>query len=453
MSSIDKYLRENKSQVVDDLKELLRIPSVSTLPEHNADCLRAADWVVGEAKRIGFKKVKKLGPKTQPVVVADSPTIKGAPRVIVYGHYDVQPPDPLDLWKTPPFEPAVKSGKIFARGAADDKGQFLAVMKGLEAASSDGRMPVNVRLMIEGQEEIGSEGIAELVASNPELAEADAVLVADTPFYAPGIPAVYSGLRGMCYAEVRVKTLASDLHSGMYGGVAPNAHETLVRILSGLKSQSGRIRIPGLYEAVERPSRKILEGWKKLPFSESRFRKEEVGAKQLTGIQRYTALERIWALPTLEIHGIMGGFTGEGAKTVIPSEATAKISLRLVPGQKEKTVRRQLTAAIKALAPSFADVEVSFVHGADPVSVDVESPVFDVISTAFEDVFGRAPAYIRSGGSIPIVAQLASRGAAVILAGIGLPDDGLHAPNEKLDLKQYHNGIRAYGRFFKALGA
>jgi acetylornithine deacetylase/succinyl-diaminopimelate desuccinylase-like protein len=271
-------------------------------------------------------------------------------------------------------------------------------------------------------------------------------------YYAPGIPAVYTALRGLCYAEISVRTLQRDLHSGTYGGVAPNAIETLVRILSELKSDDGEIQIPKIYKDVEPPAKAELKAWKKLPFDKQRFLDEEVTGKALTGLSDYSVLERVWALPTLEIHGIRGGFTGDGAKTVIPAQATAKVSLRLAPGQKLHKVQKQLTRAVRELAPKYADVEVRHLHGGDPVRVDTSHRAFDVLDEAFESVTGRRPVRARAGGSIPIVPELGLSGAPVLLTGIGLPDDGLHSPNEKLDLEQLWQGIEVFGTFFELFG-
>lgn len=268
-------------------------------------------------------------------------------------------------------------------------------------------------------------------------------------YYAPGWPAVYTALRGLCYAEISVRTLERDLHSGTYGGVAPNAIETLVRILSRLKADTGEIKVPGLYEAVEPPTDKELATWNRLPFDRARFLTEEVTGNELTGLQDRSVYERVWALPTFEIHGIRGGFTGEGAKTVIPAQATAKVSLRLVPGQRTEEVARQLERAVAALAPAWADVKVTLLHGGDPVQVDVDHPAFEILNEAFQEVEGRRAVQVRAGGSIPIVPDLGLAGAPVILTGIGLPDDGLHSPNEKLDLDQLWRGIGIFGRFFE----
>ena len=450
--TFDSFVSSQRDRMLEELKALLRIPSVSTDPTHNADCRRAAEWIGDHLKRLGCPKVEYLASDTHPIVWAEGPAAPGKPTVIVYGHYDVQPPDPLAEWTSPPFEPTVRGGDIFARGATDDKGQVFAVIKAFEAVLAQGAPPVNVKFLIEGQEEAGSRILFDLLAKRPELVQGDAVLVSDTPYYAKGVPSVETGLRGLCYVEISVRTSKTDLHSGLYGGAAPNAHEALVRILAALKGPDGRIKIPGLYEAVERPSKKVRDGWAKLPFSEKKFLREEVGSKALTGLKQYTVLERLWALPTLEIHGIMGGFTGEGSKTVIPAVATAKVSLRLVPKLTEKKVLAMLTKAVKAAAPTYADVSVRSLHGASPVVVDVESRPIAIMGQAFKDVTGKGVVLTRSGGSIPIVPELGKAGAPVVLSGIGLPDDRLHAPNEKINLEQVWTGIKVFGRFFQLMG-
>ncbi len=451
MTPIDRFVASHRDRFLRELTELLRVPSVSTDPAHAGDCRRAATWLAEHLRGLGCRNVELLASETHPIVWGEGPAVPGAPTVLVYGHYDVQPPDPLELWESPPFEPTQRDGNLYARGATDDKGQVFAIVKAFEAVSRDRPPPINIRFLIEGQEESGSKVLFELLERRSDLVHADAVLIADMPYYAPGWPAVEVGLRGLCYAEIELRTLASDLHSGLYGGVAPNAHEELVRLLSRLKSPGGRIQIPGLYEAVARPSKAERQAWGKLPFDERTFLKQEVGGRAVTGLARYSVLERIWALPTFEIHGITGGFTGAGAKTVIPAVATAKVSLRLVPNQRERTVRRQLAKAVKALAPAYATVAVRFLHGADPVLVDTSAPVFDHLDRAFRDVEGRGMVPIRSGGSIPVVPALGSRGAAVVLSGIGLPDDRLHAPNEKIAVDQFLKGVRVFGRFFTLL--
>jgi acetylornithine deacetylase/succinyl-diaminopimelate desuccinylase-like protein len=439
----------DQERLLRELTEFLRIPSISTLPAHDADCRRAAEWVVRDLQRLGCRDVQLLGSDTHPVVWGIGPEVPGAPTLLIYGHYDVQPPDPVNEWTSPPFEPSVRDGRLYARGAADDKGQVFCLLRAIEAL---GAPPVNFRFLIEGEEEFGSKVLFDLLRREPERTRADVALVADMSYLAPGWPAVYTSLRGMCYAEISVRTAKHDLHSGEYGGAAPNAHEELCRLLVRLKSPNGRINIPGLYAAVKPPSARERAAWRALPFREKDFLSRRVQAKALTGLKGHSVLERLWALPTFEIHGIMGGFTGAGAKTVIPAEAVAKVSLRLVPNQKMKTVERQLATAVKRFAPSYVSAAVRFLHGADPARVKIDHPAFRLLDRAFQEVVGRGTVPARAGGSIPVVPALGREGAPVLLTGIGLPDDRLHAPDEKLDLQQLWDGIRVFGRFYKLLG-
>jgi len=345
----------------------------------------------------------------------------------------------------------VRNGNLYARGTADDKGQVFCVVSALEALHAlDGRLPVNVRLIVEGEEEIGSKGLTTFLLAEPERTAADAVLVTDVHMVAPGRPSVDAALRGIVHAEIHVRTLEKDLHSGLYGGAAPNAIETLWHILEALKGPDGRIRVPGMYDRVARPSKKELDAWKKLPIKEAGFRRE-AGAKGLNGEQKYTFLERTWSRPTFEVHGIVGGFTGAGAKTVIPAQATAKCSLRLVPNQRAKEIATLFTRAVKKAAPKYADVTVEILSTADPFITPLDARPFEVLDTAFREVWKRGIAPIRSGGSIPIVPLLQQRKAPILLTGIGLPDDGLHAPNEKLTLDQLWKGIVLFGRFFEGM--
>lgn len=432
------------------LTEFLAIPSISTLPAHRDDCRRAASWLMDQFRGLGCDVVELLEGDGHPVVWAESPRIPGKPTVLCYGHYDVQPVDPLTEWISPPFEPTVRDGNLYARGAVDDKGQVFALLEAYRSVlDADGKPPLNVHFIIEGEEECGGRVIFDRLRAEPERTAVDAVVVADMGYYAPGIPAVYTGLRGLCYAEIHVRTLRRDLHSGSYGGVAPNALEVLVRLLADLKSRSGRISMPKLYKAVEPPSKAELKAWKSLPFDDAKFLEDEVTGRALTGLEKYSVLERIWALPTFEIHGIRGGFAGEGAKTVIPAQAMAKVSLRLVPNQSYEKVGKWLTRAIGKLAPEYADVEVKLLHGGDPVRCDVSHPAFAVLDEAFEAVVGRKTVPARSGGSIPVVPELQRGGAPVLLTGIGLPDDGLHSPNEKVSLQQIWDGIEVFGKFFQ----
>ncbi len=444
------FVSREQSRLLGELSGFLSIPSVSALPDHAGDCRRAAEWLRDELTSLGCPTVQLREGDGHPVVWAESPAVPGRPTLLIYGHYDVQPPDPLDEWISPPFEPTVRDGRVYARGAADDKGQVFCLLKAYEATlDAERRPPLNIRFIFEGEEECGGRVIADLLTAEPERTRADAALVCDMSYFAPGWPAVYTALRGLCYAEISVRTAERDLHSGSYGGVAPNALETLVRLLAGLKSKAGEIRIPKLYKAVEPPPKDELKAWRKLPFDEDVFLREEVTGQALTGLKEYSVFERVWALPTFEIHGIKGGFVGEGAKTVIPAQATAKVSLRLVPGQSYAKVGRQLERAVAALAPTWAEVHVTLLHGGDPVLVDVSHPAFAVLDEAFASVTGRPAVRVRSGGSIPIIPELGLSGAPVLLTGIGLPDDGLHSPNEKLDLAQLWSGIEIFGRFFE----
>ncbi|HYC30983.1 MAG TPA: dipeptidase [Gemmatimonadales bacterium] len=444
------FIDREQPRLLQELNDFLAIPSVSTLPANADDCRRAAEWLRAELTRLGCPVVNLIEGEGHPVVWAEGPSIPGRPTLLIYGHYDVQPPDPLEEWDTPPFDPTIRDGKLYARGAADDKGQVFCLLKAYEAVlDADGRPPLNVHFVFEGEEECGGRVVFDLLRAEPERTRADAVLVCDMSYYAPGWPAVYTALRGLCYAEISVRTLQRDLHSGAYGGVAPNAIETLVRILAGLKDEDGEILVPKLYKSVDAPTKQELKTWKKLPFDKAEYLEHEVTGRALTGLKEYSVFERVWALPTFEIHGIRGGFIGDGAKTVIPAAATAKVSLRLVPGQRYEKVGRQLERAVAELAPKYADVQVTMLHGGDPILVNVDHPAFDVLNEAFQEVVGRRAVQIRSGGSIPIVPELGLAGAPVILTGIGLPDDGLHSPNERLDLEQLWSGIRIFARFFE----
>jgi acetylornithine deacetylase/succinyl-diaminopimelate desuccinylase-like protein len=448
----DHFVAREEPRLLAELFEFLAIPSVSTLPAHAGDCRQAAQWLVDQLFALGCPTVQLIEGDGHPIVWGESPHVAGAPTLLIYGHYDVQPPDPLEEWHTPPFVPSIRDGQLFARGAVDDKGQVFCLLKAYEATLTAGKMPpINFRFLFEGEEECGGHVVFDLLKAEPQRTAVDAVLVADMSYYAKGWPAVYTALRGMCYAELQVRTLQRDVHSGSYGGVAPNAIETLCRMLTDLKGADGKIHVPKIYKQVDAPSKAERKGWNSLPFDEEKFLKEEVTATALTGLAEYTVFERTWALPTFEIHGIRGGFIGEGAKTVIPALGVAKISMRLVPGLTLEFAQAQLKKAVAKVAPPYAEWELRFLHGGDPVQVDVTHPVFGVLDRAFEEVVGRPTVAVRAGGSIPVVPELGRSGAPVLLTGIGLPDDGLHSPNEKLDLSQLWEGIRVFGGFFELM--
>jgi len=452
MNDLTGYVERERGRLLGDLKDWLRIPSVSTLPEHAGDCRKAAEWLARRLTGLGFH-VDTIPTERHPILWAEGPHVPGAPTVLCYGHYDVQPPDPLEEWVSGPFEPAVRDGNLYARGTADDKGQVFCLVSALEALiATRGGLPCNVRLIIEGEEEVGSKSLTTFLTAEPERTAADAVLVPDVHMVAPGRPSVDAALRGLVQFEIEVRTLKADLHSGLYGGAAPNAIEALWHLLERLKGPNGVIRIPGVYDRVARPSARELAAWKRLPIKEKPFTRE-AGAKALTGERKYTFLERVWSRPTYEVHGIVGGFQGAGAKTVIPAVATAKCSMRLVPNQRGREIAALLVKAVKRAAPPYATVKVTIHAIGDPVITPLDAWPFEALDRACREVWRKPIAPIRSGGSIPIVPLLQQRKAPVLLCGIGLPDDGLHAPNEKLTLTQLWTGIVLFARFFELLAA
>jgi len=453
-SSAVAFARQNQPRFLEELKALLRIPSISTLPEHKGDCRRAAESVAAELKRIGLENLRLIETEGHPLVYADWLRAAGKPTVLVYGHYDVQPPDPLDEWLSPPFEPTVRNGNIYARGAVDDKGQVWAQVKALESLLAGGSLPLNVRVLFEGEEEVGGEGIARFVASKPAELAADFALVSDTEMFAPGLPTLCVGLRGMIYTELEVRGARSDLHSGMYGGAAPNPFIALAQILARLKDEDGHILIPGFYDDIIPPSPEELAAWRSLPFDEEQYRIAEVGSRELVGEAGYSVLERTWARPTVDVHGMPGGFTGAGAKTVIPAKAVAKVSMRLVPGMIPAKAFALYKGYVERIAPPGVDVEVRLIHSGDPCLIPVDNPYIQAATRALREVWGKETVFIRSGGSIPIVGDFARHlGLPSVMMGFGLPDDGLHAPNEKFHLKNFELGIESLIRFLEEAGS
>ena len=448
------FVETNKDRFLEELKTFLRIPSVSTLPEHASDIRRAAEFVAESLRQAGLENVEVIQTAGHPLVYADSLHAPGKPTVLCYGHYDVQPPDPLELWTTPPFEPDIRDGNLYARGSSDDKGQMYMHVKAVEALRAvNGKLPVNVKFLIEGEEEVGGESVAKYVAENPAKLKADVALVSDTALYAEGIPTLCIGLRGLVYTEIEARGPSRDLHSGLYGGAAPNAVFGLIELLSKFKDNSGRIMIPGMYGDVKQPSAAEKQSWSTLPFNEQDFLKREVGSTALTGEKGYSVLEKVWARPTLEVHGIAGGFTAAGAKTVIPARATAKVSMRLVPNQDPAKIIAAYKRFVRENTPAGIETEVRVLSSGPAIMVNPDHPAIVVAAKAFKDVLGRETVFIRSGGSIPIVGDFATHlGIPTILMGFGLPDDGLHSPNEKYKVSNYYAGIMTIAHFFEQYG-
>ncbi len=450
-SSAVEFARKNYPRFLDELKALLRIPSISTFAENKGDCRHAAEVLAGELKRIGMDNARLLDNPGNPLVYAEWLHAEGKPTVLFYGHYDVQPPDPLDEWLSPPFEPTERDGNIYARGAVDDKGQVVAQVKALESLlAATGKLPINVKVLLEGEEEVGGEAIANYVASKPAQLKADFALVSDTELFAPDLPTLCVGLRGMIYTELEVRSSRTDLHSGMYGGAAPNSFVALAQILAKLKDEDGHIQIPGFYDDIIPPSPEELAAWESLPFDEEHYRISEVGSKKLVGETGYSVLERTWARPTLDVHGIPGGFTGAGAKTVIPAKATAKVSMRLVPGMTPAKSFALYKSYVEKIAPAGVDVEVRLIHSGDPCLIPVNNRYIQAATRALHEVWGKDTVFIRSGGSIPIVGDFDRYlGLPSVMMGFGLPDDNLHAPNEKFHLKNFALGIESVIRFLE----
>ncbi len=454
-NDLANFVHANEGRLLDELKTFLRIPSISTLPEHKADVEAAAQFTAEALADAGMENVEVIPTAGHPLVYADWLHAPGKPTVLMYGHYDVQPPDPLELWNTPPFEPTVRDGNIYARGSADDKGQFYMHVKAVEALGElRGKLPVNVKFLIEGEEEIGGSSIAKFVPANQEKLKADVAIVSDTALYAEGIPTLCVGLRGLVYTELEATGPMRDLHSGLYGGAAPNPVFGLAQLLGKAKDASGRILIPGYYDDVAEPAPAELTSWANLPFNESEFLAKEVGSPGLTGEADRTVLERTWSRPTLEVHGIAGGFTGAGAKTVIPAKATAKVSFRLVPNQTVEGVVAAWTKFVADNTPEGLTMKVNVLSGAPAVVVNPDHPAIAIAAQAFRKMLGRETVFTRSGGSIPIVGEFAKHlGIPTILMGFGLPDDGLHSPNEKYCLANYYTGIMTVAHFLELYGA
>ena len=450
-SAIDRHLQDNRQSHLTQLFDLLRIPSISADPTKKTAMSDAANWVAERFRSIGLD-VELISGDGPPLVFASSPPVPGAPVVLVYGHYDVQPCDPLHLWTTPPFEPEVRSGNIYARGSTDDKGQMLTHVQSVAAWVATGqKLPIQVKFLIEGEEEKGSEVLEHALPSLREKLACDVIVISDSSQYAAGQPAITYGLRGIAYFELRVHGPKADLHSGSFGGAVTNPALALARILTEIKTTDGKIQLPCFYDSVQPLAESERAMWAELGFSDEQFAKQ-LGVLALTGEAGFTTLERRWARPTFDVHGLLGGYQGEGGKTIIPAWAGAKISFRLVPDQDPKTVGDQLRAFIANHTPSGVIVEVIDLHGGSGVVVDPNSRFMKGAAKAIEEGFGKPPVLIREGGSIPIVAQMVqSLHCDVLLMGWGLDDDGAHSPNEKFCLEDYYRGIRASSRLWQYL--
>jgi acetylornithine deacetylase/succinyl-diaminopimelate desuccinylase-like protein len=448
MEAVQHYIKENSQRFLDELLEFLRIPSISADTKYKDDVLRAATWLSNELSRIGMDGVEIVPTKGHPVVIGEKRTRNGAPTVLIYGHYDVQPPDPLNLWNSPPFEPVIKDDKIWARGSCDDKGQLYMHVKAIEAMIASGELPCNVKVMFEGEEEVGSANLGEFLKSNKDKLSADVILVSDTSIIANDVPSITTGLRGLSYVEVEVTGPNKDLHSGVYGGAVANPCNVLCQMIASLHDEDRRITIPGFYDDVDVVSEGEREQMNRAPFSEADYKKE-LNVSALMGEKGYTTLERTSIRPTLDVNGIWGGYIGEGAKTVLPSKASAKISMRLVPHQDPDKITSLFEKHFKSLAPDGVTVKVTPHHGGQPAVTPTDTIEYKAASKAMQKSFGKEPLPQRSGGSIPIVALFESvLGIKTVLLGFGLDSDDIHSPNEHYGLFNFYKGIETIPYYF-----
>ncbi len=453
MTNILAFIDSNKARYEDELKAFLRIPSISTSPEHNAETRRCAEFVRDELVRMGLNKVGIYETAGHPVVYGERLDAgNDAHTVLFYGHYDVQPVDPIDLWTNPPFEPTIKGDNIYARGSVDDKGQVWMQLKAIEAhLSTSGAMPVNVKVMIEGEEEIGSPNLDKFLSDHKEMLSCDTVLVSDTPMFGYDQPSLCYGLRGLCYMQVEVTGPNRDLHSGFFGGAVENPINALAVMISKLKDEKGRILIDGFYDNVNPISEIERAEFSRLPYDRNAFMKD-LETDATPGEEGYTELERMWARPTLDCNGIWGGFTGEGAKTVLPSKAYAKISMRLVPNQTPDEIAKKFEAFFNTIKPVGVTIKVIDLHGGMPAMTPIDSDGMKAATKALAEVFGKQPFLTREGGSIPIVNSFASiLGAPTVLMGFGLPDQNAHSPDEKMNLNNFHRGVKCGALFYENL--
>lgn len=452
MSNVQNYIDENIKTFEKQLFDLLRIPSVSTDSKHKGDVRNAAEFLVNQLDEIGLDNVTLHETPGHSIITAEKCPHDDKPTVLVYGHYDVQPSDPDDLWKTPPFEPTVKDGRVYARGASDDKGQSFTHVKAIEAYMKSGtELPVNVKFILEGEEEIGSPNLVPFIKENKELLSCDMVLISDTAMFGENQPSITYGLRGLAYMEIHVTGPNRDLHSGIYGGAVENPANVLCEIIAKVKNENGVIQIPGFYDDVDPMTPEMREAYKALPHDDDAYKKE-LALKTLHGEKGYSTLERASARPTLDVNGLWSGYQGEGAKTVLPAKAGAKVSMRLVPDQDPDKISKLFADYVESLSPDTVTVEVVAHHGGHPVVIDLDFYGLKAAAQAFGDVYKKEVLFSREGGSIPIVADFKKiLGVNSILMGFGITKDALHSPNESFSLKDFHRGIKTSARFFEIL--
>jgi acetylornithine deacetylase/succinyl-diaminopimelate desuccinylase-like protein len=450
--NLTEYIDSKRDENLSELKEFLRIPSVSTKSENKPDVERAAAWVAGKLRGAGLENIEIVPTKMHPLVYGESLRAPGKPTVLFYGHYDVQPAEPLELWTSPAFEPTVRDGNLFGRGTADDKGQVHIHLKALEALlKTSGTLPLNVKVMIEGEEEVGSVNLWEFVQKNRERLKADALVVSDTSMLAKGVPSITYGLRGLNYYQIELTGPAQDLHSGVFGGAVPNPLTILCETIAKLHDKNFRVTVPGFYDDVATLSKKERKALNGLPWKEKEFRKT-VGAPGLDGEKGFTIVERLWTRPTLEVNGIWGGYMGEGAKTVIPSKAYAKISTRLVPKQEPAKIAKLVEKHIRKLLPKSVACKFEVLSTGKPWVAPYSNPIFQKAIHALESGFGKKAVFIREGGSIPFVTQMHDTfKVPCVLMGFGLPDENAHAPDEHIALENYFGGIKAVALFYQQL--
>jgi acetylornithine deacetylase/succinyl-diaminopimelate desuccinylase-like protein len=442
VDNVIDFINVNRDRYLDELKAFLAIPSISALPQHADDVKRCANWCADEMRRIGMQNVKLVDTPGNPVVYGDWLGAPDAPTILFYGHYDVQPVDPLELWESPPFEATIRDGEIYARGSADDKGQVFMHFKAIEAhLKQNGKLPVNMKIILEGEEEVGSVNLDNFIRDHKSELGADVVVISDSPMFARGVPSICYGLRGLVYFQIDLRGSNTDLHSGSFGGAVANPAFVLSQILAQMKDRSGRIKITGFYDDVVALQDEERKAWATLPFNEKAYRKD-FGIPKVFGETGYTTLERTWARPTFEVNGLLSGFTGEGAKTVLPAVAMAKVSMRLVPNQTPDKIAALFEAHLRDITPKTMELKITRMHGGKPWMTSYDNPFVQAAGRAIERGFGRKPVFTREGGSIPVVSTFQEElGLPSVLFGVGLPDENAHAPNEKLDVANFHGGI------------